>query len=76
MVGGFVQLQNRQGADWGQNLLNSVATKTLRYLFSQCEAIDVSVACSPSNKLLQGSIDSFKMSGQGLVIRKHRHARD
>jgi hypothetical protein len=70
MVGGFAQLQNRQGADWGQNLLNSVATKTLRHLFSQCEAIDVSVECSPSNKLLQGSIDSFKMSGRGLVIRK------
>jgi hypothetical protein len=28
------------------------------------------VRCYPSSKLLQGSIDSFKMSGRGLVIRK------
>lgn len=51
-------------------MLNTVASKTIRHLFTQSESVEVSVRCHPSSKLLQGSIDSFKMSGRGLVIRK------
>ncbi len=51
-------------------MLNTVASKTIRHLFTQSESVDVSVRCFPSSKLLQGSIDSFKMSGRGLVIRR------
>lgn len=51
-------------------MLNTVASKTIRHLFTQSELVEVSVRCYPSSKLLQGSIDSFKMNGQGLVIRR------
>ena len=51
-------------------MLNTVASKTIRHLFTQSESVEVSVRCYPSSKLLQGSIDSFKMSGRGLMIRK------
>lgn len=69
MIGGFLGIGNNQSADWGENLLNTVASNTLRHLFTRSEAVDVEVRCNPSSKLLQGSIDSFKMSGRGLVIR-------
>jgi len=49
-------------------MLNTVASKTIRHLFTQSESVEVCPL--PSSKLLQGSIDSFKMSGRGLVIRK------
>jgi len=58
------------GTDWGERMLNSVASKTIRHLLTQSESIEVSVRCYPSSKLLQGSIDNFKMSGRGLAIRK------
>ena len=51
-------------------MLNTVAGKTIRHLFTQSDSVEVFVRCHPSSKLLQGSIDSFKMSGRGLVIRK------
>ncbi len=70
MLGGFVGSNNNQGSDWGENLLNSVASNTIRHLFTQSESVEVAVRCHPSSKLLQGSIDSFKMSGRGLVIRR------
>ncbi len=70
MLGGFVGSNNNQGSDWGENLLNSVASNTIRHLFTQSESVEVAVRCNPSSKLLQGSIDSFKMSGRGLVIRR------
>ncbi len=70
MFGGFVSFGNNQGGDWGENLLNSVASKTIRHLFSSSDSVEVSVRCNPSSKLLQGTIDSFKMSGSGLVIRR------
>lgn len=69
MIGGLADFQNK-GSDWGENLLNRVATNTLRHLFTRCDDLDVKVRCHPSSKLLQGSIDSFNMSGKGLVIRK------
>jgi hypothetical protein len=70
MIGGFLGIGNDQSADWGENLLNTVASNTLRHLFTRSESVDVAVRCNPSSKLLQGSIDSFKMSGRGLVIRR------
>jgi len=70
MLGGFTGTKNTSGTDWGEQMLNTVASKTIRHLFTQSESVDVSVRCFPSSKLLQGSIDSFKMSGRGLVIRR------
>lgn len=70
MFGGLTGLTNPPGTDWGERMLNSVASKTIRHLFTQSESVEVFVRCYPSSKLLQGSIDSFKMSGRGLVIRK------
>ncbi len=70
MIGGFTGFNNNQGSDWGENLLNTVASNTIRHLFTQSESVDVAVRCNPSSKLLQGSIDSFKMNGRGLVIRR------
>lgn len=70
MFGGFAGTSNNSGTDWGEQMLNTVASKTIRHLFTQSESVEVSVRCHPSSKLLQGSIDSFKMSGRGLVIRK------
>lgn len=70
MFGGIVGSSNDRGSDWGENLLNKVASNTLRHLFTQSDEIDVKICCNPSSKLLQGSIDSFKMQGRGLVIRR------
>jgi hypothetical protein len=70
MFGGFVGFGNKKGGDWGENLINTVASNTIRHLFTRSDAVEVSVKCNPSSKLLQGTIDSFKMSGRGLVIRK------
>ncbi|MEM8722388.1 MAG: DUF2993 domain-containing protein [Cyanobacteria bacterium P01_G01_bin.39] len=70
MFGGFVGFGNNKGGDWGENLINTVASNTIRHLFTRSESVEVSVKCNPSSKLLQGTIDSFKMSGRGLVIRK------
>ncbi|MBW4554537.1 MAG: DUF2993 domain-containing protein [Trichormus sp. ATA11-4-KO1] len=70
MFGGLTGLTDPKGTDWGERMLNTVASQTIRHLFTQSESVEVFVRCYPSSKLLQGSIDSFKMSGRGLVIRK------
>ena len=70
MIVGFVGFNQNKGSDWGENLLNKVASQTIRHLFTRSESIEVAVRCQPSSKLLQGTIDSFKMSGRGLVIRR------
>ncbi|MDZ8186551.1 MAG: DUF2993 domain-containing protein [Nostoc sp. ChiSLP02] len=70
MFGGLTGLQNPKGTDWGEQMLNTVASQTIRHLFTQSESVEVFVRCYPSSKLLQGSIDSFKMTGRGLVIRR------
>jgi LmeA-like phospholipid-binding len=70
MFGGLTSFTNPPETDWGERLLNTVASQAIRHLFSRSESVDVSVGCFPSNKLLQGSIDSFKMNGRGLVIRR------
>jgi len=70
MLGGFVGFNNDRGSDWGENILNTVASNTIRHLFTRSESVEVAVRCNPSSKLLQGTIDSFKMNGRGLVIRR------
>jgi hypothetical protein len=70
MFGGLTGLTDPKGSDWGERMLNTVASQTIRHLFTKSESVEVVVRCFPSSKLLQGSIDSFKMSGSGLVIRK------
>lgn len=70
MIGGFAGFNQNNGGDWGENLLNKVASQTIRHLFTRSELVEVTVRCQPSSKLLQGTIDSFKMNGRGLVIRR------
>jgi hypothetical protein len=70
MFGGLTGLKDSKETDWGEQMLNTVASQTIRHLFTRSESVEVFVRCYPSSKLLQGSIDSFKMSGRGLVIRK------
>lgn len=70
MFSGFTSLQPPPGSDLGERMLNTVASQSIRHLFTQSESVEVSIRCQPSSKLLQGSIDSFKMSGRGLLIRK------
>ncbi len=70
MFGGFVSFGNNKGGDWGEKLINTVASNTIRHLFTSSDSVEVAVKCNPSSKLLQGTIDSFKMNGSGLVIKK------
>ncbi|MFM7363265.1 MAG: DUF2993 domain-containing protein [Cuspidothrix sp.] len=70
MFGGLTGLTDTKSTDWGERMLNTVASQTIRHLFSKSESVEVFVRCYPSSKLLQGSIDSFQMKGRGLVIRK------
>ncbi len=68
MFGGFTATP--PGADLGERMINTVASQSIRHLFTQSESVDVVVRCFPTSKLLQGSIDNFKMSGRKLVIRR------
>lgn len=70
MFGGFIGTNENKGGDWGEQILNKVASNTIRHLFTRSELVEVEVNCHPSSKLLQGSIDSFKMHGRGLTIRR------
>jgi len=70
MLGSFTGSSNSSNSDMGERLLNTAARQSIRHLFSQSESVDVTVRCYPSSKILQGTIDSFKMNGRGLVIRK------
>jgi len=66
----FLQsLKDLPGNDLGECAINAVASQSIRHLFTCSESVEVFVRC-PSSKLLQGSIDSFKMSGRNLAIRK------
>jgi LmeA-like phospholipid-binding len=76
MFGGLIGSTNPTGTDLGERMLNAVASQSIRHLFTQSEFVEVTVRCYPSSKLLQGSIDSFKMSGRGLVIRRDFQVED
>jgi len=70
MFGGFPGVSDSKGTDWGERMLNAAASQTIRHLFTRSDSVEVVVRCHPSSKLLQGSIDSFRMNGSGLVIRR------
>ncbi len=74
MFGGFTATP--PGTDLGERMLNTVASQSIRHLFTQSESVEVVVRCHPASKLLQGSIDSFKMSGRNLLIRKDFHVEE
>jgi hypothetical protein len=63
-------LSDFPGNDLGGCAINAVASQSIRHLFTRSESVEVFIRCSPSSKLLLGSIDSFKMSGRNLTIRK------
>ncbi|MEM6452978.1 MAG: DUF2993 domain-containing protein [Cyanobacteria bacterium P01_D01_bin.105] len=69
MLGGLLGSQS-PSSDFGENMLNSVARQAIAQLFTASEAVDVSIRCSPSSKILQGIVDSFQMKGRGLIIKK------
>lgn len=66
----FIGSKSNPNTDFGERMLNTVASQSLRHLFTESEQVDVTVRCFPSSKILQGSIDSFKMTGRQLVIRR------
>lgn len=70
MLGVLGGLTLPPNTDWGEQMLNTVVGQSIRHLFTYSDAVDVSVQCFPSSKILQGSIDSFRMTGKGLVIRR------
>ncbi|NJL85168.1 MAG: DUF2993 domain-containing protein [Leptolyngbyaceae cyanobacterium SM1_1_3] len=70
MLGGLTGFKQSPNADFGERMLNSVASQSIRHLFTSSESVEVEIRCSPSSKMLQGSIDSFKMQGKELVIRR------
>lgn len=74
MLSGFTKPQPEMTKDFGERMLNSVASQSIRHMFTRCDWLDVSIRCVPSSKLLQGIIDSFRMEGQGLIIRRQFEA--
>lgn len=70
MLGGFTGFRGSADTDLGEQFLNQVASQAISRLFSTSEHVDVQVRCFPSSKILQGVVDSFKMFGRGLVIRR------
>jgi hypothetical protein len=69
MFGNFATFPGAAGTDFGEQLINTIASQSIRRLFSSSEAVDLSIQCCPSSKLLQGNVDSVKMNGRNLVIR-------
>jgi LmeA-like phospholipid-binding len=70
MFGSFIGSAGSAQTDFGEQMLNTVASQSIRRMFSQCDAVEVNIRCFPSSKLLQGSLDSVKMHGSGLLIRR------
>ncbi|HIK33200.1 MAG TPA: DUF2993 domain-containing protein [Oscillatoriales cyanobacterium M59_W2019_021] len=70
MFGSFSGTGPTSNSDWGEQMLGTVASKSIALLFSESESVDVQIRCSPPSKLLQGTVDSVKMEGRRLVIRR------
>jgi hypothetical protein len=70
MFSGFAGAQGSAQTDFGEQMLNTVASQSIRRMFSQSDSVEVNIRCFPSSKLLQGNVDSVKMQGRGLVIRR------
>lgn len=76
MIGGLTGFKQSSSGDFGERMLNSVVSQSIRHLFTESDRVEVEIRCSPSSKLLQGTIDSFKMQGAGLVIRRQFRAEE
>ena len=76
MIGGLTGFKQSPNPDFGERMLNSVVSQSIRHLFTESDRVEVEIRCSPSSKLLQGTIDSFKMKGAGLVIRRQFRAEE
>lgn len=76
MFGGLTGSKNQLGVDLGERMLNAVASQAIRHLFTESESVDVAIRCFPTSKLLQGSVDSFKMQGRNMVIRREFHVEE
>jgi LmeA-like phospholipid-binding len=76
MFGSFIGSGESAQPDFGAKMLNTVASQSIRRLFSECKEMNVDIRCSPSSKILQGSVDSVKMQGSGLVIRRQFRVED
>jgi hypothetical protein len=70
MFSGFASAQGSMQTDFGEQMLNTVASQSIRGMFSKSDSVEVSIRCFPSSKLLQGNVDSIKMQGRGLVIKR------
>ncbi|MDX2211994.1 MAG: DUF2993 domain-containing protein [Oculatellaceae cyanobacterium bins.114] len=70
MFGGLTGSKSSSSTDFGERMLNAVASQSIRHLFTQSDTVDVEIRCNPSSKLLQGSVDSFRMWGRNLIIRQ------
>ncbi len=70
MFTGFASAQGSMQTDFGEQMLNTVASQSIRRMFSESDSVEVSIRCFPSSKLLQGNVDSIKMQGRGLVIKR------
>ncbi|WP_404789093.1 DUF2993 domain-containing protein [Altericista sp. CCNU0014] len=70
MFSGFANAQGSMQTDFGEQMLNTVASQSIRRMFSQSDSVEVTIRCFPSSKLLQGSVDNVKMQGRGLVIKR------
>lgn len=70
MLGSFSGASTSNRSDWGEQMLGTVASKSIALLFSESESVDVQIRCSPPSKLLQGTVDSVKMEGRRLTIRR------
>jgi LmeA-like phospholipid-binding len=69
-IGMFGNFTANPGIDFGEQMLNKVASQSIRHLFTESESVDVTIRCNPSSKLLQGSIDNFTMKGRKMTIRR------
>lgn len=76
MFSGFASAQGSMQTDFGEQMLNTVASQSIRSMFSQSDSVEVSIRCFPSSKLLQGNVDSVKMQGRGLVIKRQFHVEE
>lgn len=63
LLGGFSSIG--QGGD---QLVSKAVSAAIAALFKRTEKIDATVRAEPVSKLLQGSVDGFDFTGQGLLM--------
>ena len=55
MLGGFTEFQSNAAGDFGERMINSVVTQSLRHLFSRSDSVAVAVRCSPPPQAAAGN---------------------